>query len=70
MQLAATGKDPINDPVSFFHVSAIGRLKPGCEHRSMRQTEAKFYEKELLPSIHSRAKYQHLPFYETSEFYR
>jgi predicted permease len=61
-QLAATGKDPINDPVGFFMCAAIGRLKPGVsiEHA---QTEAKFYEKQLFRQ-YIPAKYQHLPFYE------
>jgi predicted permease len=62
LKVAATGKDDLNVPTSFFFCSAIGRLKPGVSVRQA-QTEAKFYEKELLHQFIPVA-YQHLPFYE------
>jgi predicted permease len=61
-QMALTGKDPVNEPDSFYLCSAIGRLKPGVSVRQA-QTEANFYEKQLFRQF-IPTKYQHLPFFE------
>lgn len=60
--LAVMGRDPINAPDSLHLCLAIGRLKPDVSI-DQAQTEAKFYEKQLIQQI-IPVERQHEPFYE------
>jgi predicted permease len=62
LQLARTGKDPINDPAGFVFCSAIGRLKPGVSIEQA-QSEAKFRERQLFQQ-YIPTEFQHRPFFE------
>lgn len=61
-EMAITGKDPINEPTSFYWCSAIGRLKPGVGIEQA-QAEARSYEKQLIHQF-IPIEYQHQPFFE------